>query len=168
MSEHLSARIAAVGRVKAVVAALFFAVVLLTLRHPATIIVSTLDLLLIPVLVWLGRRHPRAATYLLVIETSLFLTPRQFAQGYVNGINWPIYIVIPLIAAYVLRERRATWIAAGITALIAVPVMLLAALTLPPAIKLGDVLTLAAFVLGLLVASAGVVADLFDRSAQQR
>jgi len=153
-------RLRRVALIKAVVAAAFLLIVALTLRHPVSLIVSLADLALIPFFVWLAGHHPRVATYGLVLETALALTPRQFVQGYVNGVNWPIYIVLPLIAGYVLREGRATLIGAALTALIAVPAMLLAALTLPASVTRADVLSLAAFVIGLMLAAASATRDL--------
>lgn len=147
-----------VAIVKAVIAGLFLAIVLVTLGHPVSIAVSLVDLALIPLFVRLAKHHPRAAVYGLVAQTALFLTPRQFVQGYVNGVNWPIYIVLPLIAGYVLCDGRGSMYAAALTGLIAIPAMLLAALTLPPGMTRADVLTLAAFVVGLAVAAALVMA----------
>lgn len=149
---EIQRRIRAVAIVKAIVATGFLLIVLLTLRHPVSLAVSLADLALIPFFVWLAKRHPRAAAYGLTAQTALFLTPRQFVQGYVNGVNWPIYIVLPLIAGYVLMEQRAALIGGLLTGSIAVPVMLLAALTLPPRITRADVLTLVAFVIGLTAA----------------
>jgi hypothetical protein len=156
-------RLRRVALIKAVVAAAFLLIVAFTLRHPVSLIVSLADLGLIPFFVWLARRHPRAATYGLVLETALALTPRQFVQGYVNGVNWPIYIVLPLIAGYVLREGRAALVSAALVALIAVPAMLLAALALPAGATRADVLSLAAFVIGLMLATALVARDLSQR-----
>jgi hypothetical protein len=155
-------RVKNVALVKAVVAALFFAIVLFTLPHPASIIASVIDLALIPFFVWLARRNPQAAAYGLVIQTALLLTPRQFAQGYVNGVNWPIYIVIPLIAGYILMQGRAVVIGAALTAAIALPAMLVAALTLPPAMQRSDVFTLIAFVAGLMLALALITRDMLE------
>jgi hypothetical protein len=149
-----------VAIVKAVVAALFLVIVALTLRNAVSIVVSLLDLALIPFWLWLARRHPRAATYGFVVQTALFLTPRQFVQGYVNGVNWPIYIVLPMIAGYVLMEGRAVLIGAVLTAAVALPVMLLAALTLPPGMQRSDVFTAIAFVIGLMLALALISRDL--------
>ncbi|MCS6848138.1 MAG: hypothetical protein RMN52_10525 [Anaerolineae bacterium] len=146
--------------VKAIVATGFLLIVLLTLRHPISIAVGVADLALIPFFVWLAKRHPRAAAYGLTAQTALFLTPRQFVQGYVNGVNWPIYIALPLIAGYVLMERRAALIGGLLTGLIAAPVMLFAALTLPPGITRADVLTLVAFVIGLIVAVAIIAREM--------
>jgi hypothetical protein len=153
-------RFRTVALVKAVVAALFLVIVVLTLRNPISIIVSLIDLALIPFFVWLAKRHPRAAAYGLVVETALFLTPRQFVQGYVNGVNWSIYIVLPVIAGYVLMEGRAMLIGAALTGVVALPVMLLAALTLPPSMQRSDVFTAIAFVLGLMLALALIGRDL--------
>jgi hypothetical protein len=124
------------------------------------LLVSLADLALIPLFVWLAGRSPRVAAYGLVLETALALTPRQFVQGYVNGVNWPIYIVLPLIAGYVLRDGRAVLIGAVLTSLTAIPAMLLAALTLPAGATRTDMLSLAAFVIGLLLATALTVRDL--------
>ncbi len=156
-------RLRRVALIKAVVAAAFLLIVAFTLRHPVSLIVSLADLGLIPFFVWLAGRHPRAATYGLVLETALALTPRQFVQGYVNGVNWPIYIVLPLIAGYVLREGRAALVSAALVALIAVPAMLVAALALPAGATRADVLSLAAFVIGLMLATALVAHDLSQR-----
>lgn len=153
-------RVKNVALVKATVASLFFVIVLFTLPHPASIIASVIDLALIPFFVWLARRHPQAAAFGWVIETALFLTPRQFAQGYVNGVNWPIYIVIPLIAGYILLQGRAVMMGAVLTSCIALPVMLIAALTLPPAMQRADVFTLIAFVAGLMLALALITRDM--------
>ncbi len=153
-------RVRTVALVKFVVATLFFIIVLFTLRNPVSIAVSLADLALIPFFVWLARRNPQAAAYGLVIETALFLTPRQFVQGYVNGVNWPIYIVIPMIAGYILLQGRAVLIGAGLTAAIALPVMLVAAFTLPPGIQRADVFTLVAFVMGLMLALALIGRDM--------
>jgi len=153
-------RVRTVALVKFVVATLFFIIVLFTLRNPVSITVSLADLALIPFFVWLARRNPQAAAYGLVIETALFLTPRQFVQGYVNGVNWPIYIVIPMIAGYILLQGRAVLIGAGLTAAIALPVMLVAAFTLPPGIQRADVFTLVAFVMGLMLALALIGRDM--------
>jgi len=158
MSE-LQHRVRTVAIIKAVLATLFLVIVAFTVRHPISLLVSVADLALIPCFVWLAKRHPQAAAYGLTIETALFLTPRQFVQGHVNGVNWPIYIVVPLIASYILMSGRAAWIGMLLTALIATPAMLLAALTLPPGITRADVLTLAAFVVGLMVAATLVMRD---------
>lgn len=157
---EIQRRIRAVAIVKAIVATGFLLIVLLTLRHPISIAVGVADLALIPFFVWLAKRHPRAAAYGLTAQTALFLTPRQFVQGYVNGVNWPIYIALPLIAGYVLMERRAALIGGLLTGLIAAPVMLFAALTLPPGITRADVLTLVAFVIGLIVAVAIIAREM--------
>ena len=154
------ARARRVGLIKFVIAFVFGIVVLLNLRHPATIIVTVLDLVLVPVFVWLARRRPQLAAYGLVVSTALLLTPRQFAQGYVNGINWPIYIVVPLIGGYILQTRRALLISTLITCAIALPMMLLAALTLPPKITQAEVITLIVFIVGLLIGCALVIGTL--------
>lgn len=166
IDSNLSRRVKNIAIVKAVVASLFFVVVLFTLPHPASIIASVIDLALIPFFVWLARRNPTAAAYGWVIETALFLTPRQFVQGYVNGVNWPIYIVIPMIAGYILIEGRAVLIGAVLTAAIALPVMLLAAFTLPPAMQRSDVFTLIAFVTGLMLALALITRDMLGNKTQ--
>jgi hypothetical protein len=163
----VESRFRTVAIVKAAVAALFLIIVALTLRSPVSIAVSLIDLALIPFFVWLARRHPRAAAYGLVVETALFLTPRQFVQGYVNGVNWPIYIVLPMIAGYVLMEGRAVLIGTALTGVVALPVMLLAALTLPPGMTRGDVFTAIAFVLGLMLALALIAGDLTARVADR-
>ena len=162
MTDSLTRRVRIVAVVKAVVATLFFAIVLSTLRNPVSIVVSLLDLALIPFFVWLARRNPHAAAYGLVIETALFLTPRQFVQGYVNGVNWPIYIVLPMIAGYILMQGRAVLIGALLTGLVALPVMLVAAFTLPPGMQRSDVATLIVFVIGLMVALALIGRDLLE------
>jgi hypothetical protein len=151
-----------VGLVKFIVASIFGIVVLLNLRHPATIFVTVLDLVLVPVFVWLAPRRPQWAAYGMVISTALLLTPRQFAQGYVNGINWPLYIVVPLIGGYILHTRRALLISTLITLVIALPTMLLAALTLPPKITQAEVVTLIVFIVGLLIGCAVVLGDLLN------
>lgn len=166
IDSNLSRRVKNIAIVKAVVASLFFVVVLFTLPHPASIIASVIDLALIPFFVWLARRNPTAAAYGWVIETALFLTPRQFVQGYVNGVNWPIYIVIPMIAGYILMQGRAVLIGAVLTAAIALPVMLLAAFTLPPAMQRSDVFTLIAFVTGLMLALALITRDMLGNKTQ--
>lgn len=166
IDSNLSRRVKNIAIVKAVVASLFFVIVLFTLPHPASIIASVIDLALIPFFVWLARRNPTAAAYGWVIETALFLTPRQFVQGYVNGVNWPIYIVIPMIAGYILMEGRAVLIGAVLTAAIALPVMLLAAFTLPPAMQRSDVFTLIAFVTGLMLALALITRDMLGNKTQ--
>lgn len=157
---NYAARARRVGLVKFVIAFIFGIVVLLNLRHPATIIVTVLDLILVPVFVWLAPRRPQLAAYGLVLSTALLLTPRQFAQGYVNGINWPIYIGVPLIGGYILQTRRALLISTLITCAIALPMMLLAALTLPPKITQAEVLTLIVFIVGLLIGCALVIGNL--------
>ena len=166
IDSNLSRRVKNIAIVKAVVASLFFVIVLFTLPHPASIIASVIDLALIPFFVWLARRNPTAAAFGWVIETALFLTPRQFVQGYVNGVNWPIYIVIPMIAGYILMEGRAVLIGAVLTAAIALPVMLLAAFTLPPAMQRSDVFTLIAFVTGLMLALALITRDMLGNKTQ--
>ena len=166
IDSNLSRRVKNIAIVKAVVASLFFVIVLFTLPHPASIIASVIDLALIPFFVWLARRNPTAAAYGWVIETALFLTPRQFVQGYVNGVNWPIYIVIPMIAGYILMQGRAVLIGAVLTAAIALPVMLLAAFTLPPAMQRSDVFTLIAFVTGLMLALALITRDMLRNKTQ--
>lgn len=160
---ELLRRFRIVALVKAAVAALFLIIVALTLRNAVSIAVSLLDLLLIPAFLWLARRQPRLATYALVVQTALFLTPRQFVQGYVNGVNWPIYIVLPMIAGYILLEGRAVMNAALLVGLVALPVMLTAALMLPPGMQRADVFTLLAFVLGLMLALALIGRDLLRR-----
>ena len=158
----LAHRARRVGLVKFIIAFIFGIVVLLNLRHPATLIVTALDLVLVPFFVWLAPRRPHLAAYGLVISTALLLTPRQFAQGYVNGINWPIYIVVPLIGGYILRTRRALLASTAITCAIALPAMLLAALTLPPKITQAEVITLIVFIVGLLIGCAVVVGDVLS------
>lgn len=145
---------------KAAVATAFLGVVLFTLPHPVSLAVSAVDLALIPAFYVLARRSVTWATYVLVAETALGLTPRQFVQGYVNGVNWPIYIVLPLIAGYVLMSPRALRAGFVITLAIGLPVMLIAAATLPPGMRPADVLTLIVFVCGLSAAAAAVIADL--------
>ena len=151
-----------VGLVKFIIAALFFGVVLVNLRHPATIIVSVLDLALVPVFVWLAPRRPQLAAYGMVLSTALLLTPRQFVQGYVNGINWPIYIVVPLIGGYLLMTRRGLIISAILTGMVTLPAMLIATLTLPPGMTRADTLTLLVFVVGLVIGCAVIVGDMLN------
>lgn len=146
--------------VKAAVAAAFFGIVLVTLPHPVSIAVSIVDLALVPVFYTLALRRPTLAAYGLVAESALGLAPRQFVQGYVNGVNWPIYIVLPLIAGYVLMTPRALRNGAVITLAIALPVMLAAATSLPPGMRQADVFTSIAFVTGLSIAAAILIADL--------
>jgi len=153
-------RVYRIAVVKAVVAALFFVIVLATLGNPVSIAVSVLDLALIPVFVIVARTSPPLAAYGLVIETALSLTPRQFVQGYVNGVNWPIYIVLPVIAGYILLQGRAVIIGLGLTMGVALPVMLVAAFTLPPGMGRSDVFTLIAFVTGLMLALALIARDM--------
>ncbi len=153
-------RLKRVLAVKAALAVAFLVIVLFTLRHPISLSAAALDLALLLPIGWLGRRNPALATYLLIAQTALFLTPRQFVQGYVNGVNWVIYVVLPAIAIFVLRSRRAAWLGATLTLIIALPIMLFAALTLPPAITRTDVLTLIAFVCGVTI---GLVAALGHR-----
>jgi len=148
--------------VKFIIGALFFGVVLVNLRHPATLIVSVLDLALVPVFVWLAPRRPNLAAYGMVLSTALLLTPRQFVQGYVNGINWPIYIVVPLIGGYLLMTRRGLIISAILTGIVALPAMLIAALTLPPGMTRADTLTLLVFVAGLVIGCAIIVGDMLN------
>jgi hypothetical protein len=162
LDTHFDHRVRRVVIVKFTIALIFGVVVLLNLRHPATIFVTVLDLALGPIFVWLARRRPQLAAYGLVLSTALLLSPRQFAQGYVNGINWPIYIVVPLIGGYLLRTRRALLISTLITCTIALPMMLLAALTLPPRITYAEVLTLIVFIVGLLVGCAVIVGDMLQ------
>ena len=156
-----------VAIVKAILAALFLVVVVLALPNPVSIGVGLFDLACVPVFVLLARRAPRFATYVLILETALALTPRQFVQGYVNGVNWPIYIVIPLIAAYMLREPRAAMIGAGLTAVVSLPVMLIAALTLPPAMHQADIITLIVFVLGLMIGVGVIMAAMHRENGSE-
>ena len=163
----MSQRARRVGLVKFIVAALFFAVVLVNLRHPATIAVSVLDLALVPVFVWLSARRPHLAAYGMVLSTALLLTPRQFVQGYVNGINWPIYLLVPLIGGYILMTRRALFISTLLTGLVALPAMLIAALTLPPGMSRSDVFTLIAFIAGLMIGGTIIIGDMLHPSARK-
>ncbi len=149
-----------VACVKALLAGIFLVVVVFTLPSPVSLIVSLIDLAFVPVFVLLARQSPRVAAYALVLETAAALTPRQFVQGYVNAVNWPIYILIPLIAVYMLRTPRAGLWSALITAAVALPVMTLAALTLPPGMRPADVFTAIVFVTGLMMGAAVVVSDM--------
>ena len=158
--DYYSRRARNVALVKSVLALLFLLIVAVTQPNPIGIVVSLLDLAFVPLFVLLARRIPRAAAYALIVETALALTPRQFVQGYVNGVNWPIYIVIPLIAAYMLREPRAIAWGAGLTAVIALPAMTIAALTLPPGAHSSDIVTLLVFVLGLMIGASVIVGDM--------
>lgn len=151
-------RFALVLRIKAVVAVVFLILVALTLRHPVSMAVGALDVLLLPAFWRLAQRNVTVATHLLVAQTALFLLPRQFVQGYVNGVNWVIYIVLPAIAAFVLGTARAAVLGTALTALIALPSMAAAIWLLPPGITRGDVITLAVFVLALMVALAWLLA----------
>ncbi|MFN3706101.1 MAG: hypothetical protein ACK4WM_08960 [Thermoflexales bacterium] len=144
---------------KAALALAFLAIVWLTMPNPVSLSAAALDLALLAPIAWLGKRHPQPATYLLIAQTALFLTPRQFVQGYVNGVNWVIYVALPMIAVFVLRSRRAAWSGLAITLLVALPAMLSAALVLPPAITRADVLTLIAFVGGVMTALALVLSS---------
>ncbi len=138
--------------VKATLAFVFLLIVWLTIPNPISLGAAALDLALLAPIAWLGKRHPQPATYLLIAQTALFLTPRQFVQGYVNGVNWVIYVALPMIAVFVLRSRRAAWSGLAITLVVALPAMLSATLALPPAITRADVLTLVAFVCGVMAA----------------
>jgi len=149
-----------VAVVKAVLAGFFLLIVIFTVPNPISLIVSLIDLACVPLFVLLARRSPQAAAYALVLETALALTPRQFVQGYVNAVNWPIYIVIPLIAVYMLRTPRSAVWAVVLTGVIALPMMGLAALTLPPGMRPSDVFTALAFVIGLMVGTAIIVSDI--------
>ncbi len=151
-------RFALVLRAKAVVAAAFLALVALTLRHPVSLIVGALDLLLLPIFWRLAQRDLALATHALVAQTALFLLPRQFVQGYVNGVNWVIYVVLPAIAVFVLGTSRAAALSTMLTALIALPSMAAAIWLLPPGITRSDVITLAAFVLALMIALGWLLA----------
>jgi hypothetical protein len=149
-----------VAIVKAILAGFFLLIVVFTLPSPVSLIVSLVDLAFVPVFVRLARRSPQVAAYALVLETALALTPRQFVQGYVNAVNWPIYIVIPLIAVYMLRTLHAGMWGAILTGVVALPVMALAALILPPGMRPSDVFTALAFVTGLMIGAAIVVSDM--------
>jgi hypothetical protein len=146
----MQTRVRDIAVIKAVLAAVVFAIMLITFRRTIPLLVSILDLLAVPVYLWAARRWPVAATYLAIAETALALTPRQFVQGYVNGINWLLYLPLPLAAAYVIGSRqalvRATILVTGISA----PIMLIAALTLPAHIERGEILTLVSYVLVVL------------------
>lgn len=144
------ARARQIALIKAALAAVVLLIMLLTFPRPLPLLVSALDLALIPVYLWAVRRWPVAATYLLLAETALALTPRQFVQGYVNGVNWVLYIPLPLAAAYVLRNGQALRNATLLVSAIAGPIMLVAALTLPPQIGRADVLALVGYVLVVL------------------
>ncbi|MCS7087546.1 MAG: hypothetical protein NZL91_02450 [Thermoflexales bacterium] len=147
-------RFAWVLRVKAAVATVFLVIVALTLRHPVSLAFGALDLLLIPLFWRLSQRDLAWATHGLVVQTALFLLPRQFVQGYVNGVNWVIYLVLPAAAVFVLGTPRAAALSTALTALVAAPSMAVAIWLLPPHITRSDVITLAVFVLSLMTALA--------------
>jgi len=146
----MTTRIREIAIIKAVLAAVVFVIMLITFPRTLPLIVSVLDLLAVPVYLWAARRWPVTATYLAIAETALALTPRQFVQGYVNGINWVLYLPLPLAAAYVIGSRRALVRATILVTSISAPIMLLAALTLPARIEQGEILTLLAYMLVVL------------------
>jgi hypothetical protein len=143
----IDARIRDIALIKAVLATAVLVIMFLTFRYPVPLLVAGIDLLLVPVYVWAAKRWPIPATYLLVAQTALALTPRQFVQGYVNGINWVFYLPLPLAAVYVLSYPRALINATIIVSTIAAPITLAAALTLEPRISRADVLTLIAYLI---------------------
>jgi hypothetical protein len=147
---QLQRRVREIAAIKATLAAVVLAIMLITFPRPLPLVVSALDLLSVPLYVWAARRWPVTATYLLVATTALALTPRQFVQGYVNGINWLLYLPLPLAGAYVISSRSALLRATILVTLISTPIMLLAALTLEPRLQRGDILTLVAYVIVVL------------------
>ncbi len=134
-----------VAAIKGVLAAVVLLIMFLTFRFPVPLLVAALDLLLIIPYVRVVHRYPKTATYLWLAQTVLALTPRQFVQGYVNGVNWVLYVPMPIAATYILG-RPALRTAALLVTLIAVPIMLLAALTLPAQVNRTEILTLIAYV----------------------
>lgn len=135
-----------IAAIKAVLAAAVLAIMWFTFRYPLPLAVGVLDLVLIVPYVWAVKRYPKMATYLLLAETALALTPRQFVQGYVNGVNWVLYVPLPVAAAYVLG-RKSLQTATLLVTVIALPITGLAALTLPPQVSRTEILTLIAYVL---------------------
>ena len=157
-------RVNQIALIKAVLATVVFVIMLLTFRFPLPLTVSLLDLATVPLYLWLARRRPVAATYALVIATALALTPRQFVQGYVNGINWVLYLPLPLAAAYVVGRRQALIFATIGVLAVALPITLLAAVTLPPQISRVEVITLIAYLTVVLWGIAWLGGRLIDRS----
>lgn len=152
--------------IKAVLAGVTLLIMLITFPYPIPLAVAAIDLLLIPVFLILVRINPTLATYLLVIQTTLAFTPRQFTQGYVNGINWVFYLPIPSAAAYILSSRAALWRATIIVTAIALPIMLTAALTLPPMVTRAEILTFIAYLVVVLWGFAWInSADKGERSS---
>ncbi|MFN8418008.1 MAG: hypothetical protein U0528_01990 [Anaerolineae bacterium] len=147
-------RIRQIAIVKAVLAAVVLLIMLITFPRPLPLLVAVLDLLLVPVYVLIARRYPITATYLLLAETALALTPRQFVQGYVNGINWVLYLPLPLAASYVIGSHRAPIRATILVTVIALPITLIAALTLEPRLERSEVFTLIAYLMVVLWALA--------------
>jgi hypothetical protein len=143
----IATRIRDIAVIKAVLASVVLIIMLVTFRRELPLLVALLDLIGVPIYVWAARRWPVTATYVLVAQTALALTPRQFVQGYVNGINWLFYLPLPLAAAYVLDSHRALFRATILVMGISVPIMVTAALTLEPKLERGEVLTLVAYVL---------------------
>jgi hypothetical protein len=143
-------RVRQIAAIKGVLALVVLAVMLLTFPRPLPLVVAALDLALVPLYAWLGPRYPATATYLLVAQTALALTPRQFVQGYVNGVNWVFYLPLPLAAQYVLAGRRAGLYGAALTSVIALPVMLAAALTLEPRAERQDIFALLMYIMVVL------------------
>lgn len=158
-------RVYQIAIIKAVLASVVFVIMLLTFRFPLPLTVALLDLATVPVYLWLARRNPVAATYALVIATALALTPRQFVQGYVNGINWVLYLPLPLAAAYVVGRRQALIFATIGVLVVALPITLLAAFTLPPQISRGEVITLVAYLTVVLWGLAWLGGRMIDQSS---
>lgn len=146
----MQARIRDIAVIKAILSTVVLVIMFFTFRRELPLLVSALDLLVVPLYLWAARRWPITATYLLVAETALALTPRQFVQGYVNGINWLFYLPLPLAAAYVLSSRQALFRATILVTLISLPIMLLAALTLEARLERNDVLTFVAYLIVVL------------------
>jgi hypothetical protein len=149
-------RVREIAVIKAALAAVVLVIMIITFPRPLALLVAAADVLLVPVYVLLARRYPVLATYLLAAETALALTPRQFLQGYVNGINWVFYLPLPLAAAYVIGSRRSIIHATIVVLVVALPVILLAALTLPAQITRAEVLTLIAYLVVVLVGLAWI------------
>jgi hypothetical protein len=148
--QSLIRRVRRIAVIKATLATVVLLIMVFTFPYPLPLAVAVLDLLLVGVYVVVAPRYPHTSTYLLVVQTALALTPRQFVQGYVNGINWVLYIPLPLAAAYVLGTRRSVWRAAALVSAVALPVTSFAALSLPPRIERAEVLTLIAYILVVL------------------
>jgi hypothetical protein len=144
--------------IKGCLGALVLVIMLRTFPYPLPLTVSVIDLILVPVYVWGARRYPIAFTYALIAETTLAFTPRQFVQGYVNGINWVFYIPLPLAAWYIARTRRAAILGGLLVTVIAMPIMLIAAIVLPPRVERSDLFTLIAYVVVVLWGALGLVA----------